>query len=113
MTLREKIVKLADEVAHEVYSETLKFSSEHRFAIGDQLRRAALSVPTNLIEGFARKSLKERHQFISIAYASLKETKYLLYFASKQKLLGNSFYQRISPKTEELSKLLYIFLHKR
>ena len=50
---------------------------EEKYGITSQLRRASLSVPTNIVEGYARKSKKELKQFINIALGSYAETKYL------------------------------------
>ena len=68
------------------------------YALGDQLRRAIVSVPANTIEVSARAGNKELKQFLSIAYGSLKEAKYLLYFACKQGLISNKDYLSIQPK---------------
>jgi four helix bundle protein len=57
----------------EVYRETQSFPSEERFGLVSQLRRAAVSVASNLAEGGARLSGKEQARFSEIAYASLME----------------------------------------
>lgn len=109
-SFRENLIQKADELAHLVYPLTYKFPQEEKFALGDQIRRAVVSVPTNLIEGIARGGEKEKRQFANIAYGSLKETKYLCYFSCKEGLIKESDYQIILPKFEELSKLLFSFL---
>lgn len=107
---RQTLINKADELAHLVYPLTYKFPSEEKYALGDQLRRAVVSVPANLIEGIARGGEKEKRQFANIAYGSLKEAKYLCYFAYKRGLIDKDDYQKLSPKFEELSKLLFSFL---
>lgn len=109
-SFRENLIQKADELAHLVYPLTYKFPQEEKYALGDQIRRAVVSVPTNLIEGIARGGEKEKRQFANIAYGSLKETKYLCYFSYKEGLIKASDYQIILPKFEELSKLLFSFL---
>lgn len=111
-SLKEKIITLSDELAQQVYPLTYKFPKHEMYALGDQLRRAIVSVPANTIEGSARTGSKELKQFLNIAYASLKEAKYLLYFAYKQNLIEEKDYLSIRPKAEELSKLLYVFVKK-
>lgn len=107
---KETLIQKADELAHLIYPLTYKFPQEEKYALGDQIRRAVVSVPTNLIEGIARGGEKEKRQFANIAYGSLKEAKYLIYFAYKEGLIGESDYQRLLPRFEELSKLLFSFL---
>lgn len=111
-SLKEKIIRLSDEIAQQVYPLTYKFPREEKFALGDQLRRSIISVPANIIEGSARSGEKELKQFLNIAYSSLKEAKYLLYFAFKQGFIREKDYQIIKIKTDELSKLLYVFLQR-
>jgi four helix bundle protein len=109
-SFRENLIGKADELAHLVYPLTYKFPQEEKYALGDQIRRAVVSVPTNLIERIARGGEKEKRQFANIAYGSLKETRYLCYFSYKEGLIKESDYQIILPKFEELSKLLFSFL---
>jgi len=110
ISFRENLIGLADELAHLVYPLTYKFPREEKFALGDQIRRSVVSVPANLIEGIARGGEKEKRQFANIAYGSLKEAKYLVYFAYKESLITEVDYKRVSTKFENLSKLLFTFL---
>lgn len=64
-----------------VYSKTKGFPKEEMFGITSQLRRAALSVPTNIVEGYGRQGRKEFKRFLNIALGSLAETEYLLDFS--------------------------------
>jgi four helix bundle protein len=59
------------------------FSKGGNLRITSQLRRASLSIPTNIVEGYARKSKKELIQFINIALGSLAETEYLYDFSKR------------------------------
>ena len=110
ISFRENLIGLADELAHLVYPLTYKFPREEKFALGDQIRRSVVSVPANLIEGIARGGEKEKRQFANIAYGSLKEAKYLVYFAYKESLITEVDYRRVSSKFEDLSRLLFTFL---
>jgi four helix bundle protein len=78
------------------------------FGITSQIRRAALSIPTNIVEGYARKSKKELIQFVNIALGSLAETEYLLNF-SKRLGYYKSEDDRIESLIEEVGKLLWSF----
>jgi four helix bundle protein len=61
----------ADELAFQVYIVTKYFPKEEIFGITSQIRRAALSVPTNIVEGYGRQGRKELRQFANIALGSL------------------------------------------
>lgn len=71
----------SDELAKKVYEVTRSFPKEELFGITSQLRRAALSVPTNIVEGSHRSSLNDYIRFLYIALGSLAETGYLIGFA--------------------------------
>lgn len=58
----------------EVYALMAKFPKHETYALGDQLRRSVVSVPSNIAEGAGRYSIKEKIHFIEIAYGSLTET---------------------------------------
>ena len=56
---RLEVWQLADEMAYRVYMATRDFPQEELYGLTSQLRRAALSVPTNIVEGYSRKGQKE------------------------------------------------------
>lgn len=78
-----KVWQKADELAIEVYKATKRFPRDEIYGITSQLRRAALSVPTNIVEGYARKGDKELARFVNIAIGSMAETEYLLDFSKR------------------------------
>ena len=80
----------------EVYQHTRGFPSEERYGLTSQLRRAAMSVPTNVVEGSARESNNEYLQFLFIARASLKETEYLLLLAHDLGYLADDAYANLA-----------------
>ena len=108
-TLQKKIKRKANELAEEIYPLTFIFPKIEQFALADQIRRSALSVPSNLYEGLARETDVERKRFINIAYSSLAEFKYQIFFAYKRKYLNKESYKSVKAKSEELSKLLHAF----
>ena len=79
--------KVAMEVAVRVYAETAKLPSTEAFGLQQQMRRAAVSVPSNIAEGAARQSTREFLKFISIAMGSLAELDTQLLLCDRLKLL--------------------------
>lgn len=77
------------------------------FGLTSQLRRAVLSIPLNILEGFGRNSKKEYSRFLKIAYGSLKETKYLLYFSKVQGYINLEQYNSTMALAEEIGKIIW------
>ena len=104
--------KLADELAFKTYKVTRDFPKEEIYGITSQLRRAALSVPTNIVEGYSRKGDKELSHFLNISLGSLAETKYLIYFSNRLQYIENPVYKELAKEYETLGKLLWRFYEK-
>ncbi|GAA4454195.1 four helix bundle protein [Novipirellula rosea] len=67
---------MADEVALLTYKFTANFPREEQFALTSQMRRAAVSIPSNIVEGCGRQTEAEFLRFLDIAYGSLRELEY-------------------------------------
>ena len=78
-----EVWQIADELAYQVYQVTKSFPREELYGITSQFRRASLSIPTNIVEGYSKKGDKELSHFINIGLGSLAETKYLLHFSKR------------------------------
>lgn len=104
---RDLLVDKADLFAHQVYTASRNFPKEESYGVTSQLRRAALSIILNLIEGFARNKRGEYIHFLEISYGSLKETKYLLYFSIKEKYMEENEYKNLILKSEEIGKMIW------
>jgi len=102
------VFQKSDELAFQIYKLTETFPKAEIFGLTAQIRRSALSIPTNIVEGYARKSNKELSHFINIALGSLAETEYLLGFSKK---LGyhKSDISDIENLLEEVGRLLWSF----
>jgi len=74
---------LADEVAILVYRVTAEFPKEELYGLTSQMRRAAVSVPSNIVEGCARDSESDYLRFLYIAFGSLRELHYQLDLSSR------------------------------
>ena len=81
---------LADAMAVRVHSATRNFPSSERYGLRAQIRRAAVSVPTNVVEGCARDSDREYNRFLEIAFGSTREVIYLIDLAARLDMLDKS-----------------------
>jgi four helix bundle protein len=79
--------KLAHELALEVYRISDRWPATERYQLTSQVRRAALSVPTNIAEGAAKKGVREFGRYLDIARGSLSELSYLLRFSKDRGVL--------------------------
>lgn len=104
--LSSKLTRLAHELSIKYYKTTLEFPAYERFCLADQLRRSLLSVSSNLNEGYSHYGDKQKLRFSRIAYASLSEAKYQMFFAYEMKYISSQVYESFQVKSEELSKLL-------
>jgi four helix bundle protein len=99
----------ADELAYQVYFCTKGFPKEEIYGIISQIRRAALSVPTNIVEGYGRQGKGELRHFINMALGSLAETEYLLDFSYRLGYLIKNDYLRVEGLRKETGSLLWRF----
>lgn len=79
-----------------IYRITKKFPKEELFSLTNQMRRAAISITSNIAEGFARQSFKEKLQFYYIALGSLTELQNQLLVAKDLKYLNQAEFDKIA-----------------
>lgn len=90
---------------------TKRFPSEERWGLTSQIRRAAVSVMSNIAEGSGRRSKPEFMRFLNIASGSLCEMEAQLLLASDLKFVNSSEADKILAKADRISKMLYA-LHR-
>ncbi|HEY5945900.1 MAG TPA: four helix bundle protein [Kofleriaceae bacterium] len=85
-----KVFVLADALVPDVYRATAAFPAEERYALQSQIRRAAVSVVANIVEGCARATKADYVRFVGIAAASAAEARYLVSLAARLELVSQS-----------------------
>jgi four helix bundle protein len=98
--------ELADEVAMLVYRVTAGFPKEELFGLTSQMRRAAVSVSSNIVEGCARDSEADYLRFLNMAFGSLRELHYQLNLSKRLGFLPDEDSSLIEPKVVETEKVL-------
>lgn len=88
------------------YKETKDFPDKERFGLIDQMRRAVVSVTSNVAEGFSRRSTKEKSRFYDMAHASLVELQNQLIIARDVNYLPIEKFKTIAEQTITTSKLI-------
>ena len=101
-----KAFGLADSLVIEVYRTTRLFPPEELYGLVSQLRRAAVSVPTNIVEGCARRTKKDYLNFLGIAFASLRETGYLLGLSTRLGYINEQTGAELSGLQAETARVL-------
>lgn len=96
----------ARELVKSVYEATGAGPFAHDFGLKDQIRRAAVSVMSNIAEGFERGGRSEFHQFLVIAKASCAELRSQLYVALDAGYLREGTYQALSESAEEVARIV-------
>lgn len=97
----------ADRLVLEVYQATKGFPREEIYGLTSQMRRSAVSVPANIVEGSLRKYLKEYAQFLHIAMGSLGELEYYIHLAKELGYLSEDHHKTADALREETGKTLY------
>ena len=96
----------ADDLTVAVYELTKTFPKDEVYALTSQLRRAAYSVPANIVEGSARSTQKDYLHFLFIARGSLHETHYFLHLAHRLGYMDSKAQSRLLAQAEETSRTL-------
>ncbi len=94
----------------EVYRLTASFPDGERFGLISQLRRAAVSVPTNIAEGAKRQRSQDYARFLNIAEGSLSEVEYLLLLSRDLSFLTAEAHKALQAEIEEIARMLYALL---
>lgn len=98
-----KAFELADALALSVYQQTRNFPKEEIYGLTSQIRRVAVSVPSNIVEGCARNTEKDYIHFLDTAYGSAKEVEYQTSIARRLEYLGTN---KLEEDAAEVARVL-------
>lgn len=101
-----KAFELADEIVLSIYQITKTFPKEEIYGITSQMRRAAVSIPSNIVEGCARESQAEYLRFLEIAFGSLKELDYQYSLSKRLGYTKEPEHPNVETKMYEAQKVL-------
>ncbi len=112
-TYKELIVwQKAVEFVTTIYSVTKKFPKEEIYGLTNQIRRSAVSVPSNIAEGFGRNSKNEFKHFLQIAIGSLFELQTQLEIAKNLEFISDEEFDKVFSLTREIEAMLSSLIRK-
>lgn len=100
------------ELSLKVYQVTTKFPRVEQYGITSQMRRAAVSIPSNIAEGYSRKNKIEYSRFINIAFGSAAELETQIIISKKFNFVKDSDFKEIDMLLKEILSMLYVLQEK-
>ena len=101
-----KVWEKSHQFALAVYQTTKIFPKEELYGLTSQIRRASISIPTNIAEGCGRNTDKEFASFLQIAMGSASEAEYQLILARDLEFLPKDAYEKLHSDVEEVKRML-------
>lgn len=101
-----EVWKLSRRLVKRIYTISRSLPAEEKYGLTSQIRREAVSIPTNLAEGSARRTDKDKANFTTTSYASLMETLSLLITAVNLDFINEEIIDNLRPEIEEISNKL-------
>ena len=99
-------------LALEIYKFTAEFPREEIYGLSSQIRRAAVSIPTNVAEGCGRGSAKELKQFLKISMGSASEVEYQILLSYELCYMDRKKYDNLNSDIQEIKKMLSSYIVK-
>ena len=96
----------------DIYKTTGSFPKSEQFNFVSQINRAALSIPTNIVEGCGRETQKELIRFLYISSGSAHELEYLISAATELSFIENEPSKKLLSEISEIKKMLYALIQK-
>jgi len=101
-----EVYQVARKLVKDIYELQNRFPSEERYALGDQIRRSATSITSNIAEGSGRNSLKEKIHFVEIAFGSMTESFSQLQNAQDLGYIQEADVEALRPQFNHVAALL-------
>lgn len=105
-----EIWKLGMDICEDVYKTTDKFPKHEMFTLISQMRRSAISVPSNIAEGYSRRNRNEKRQFINIAGSSNAELETQLELCNRLNYIADEEYSSLLEKINHEGKMITNFI---
>jgi four helix bundle protein len=90
----------------DIYSLTIAFPKEELYGLVSQIRRASVSIPTNIAEGSGKASKADFGRYLQIAFGSANEVEYLLFLSYELKYVSSENFEPLNTRIEEIKKML-------
>jgi len=103
---RLDVWRMSVDWANEIMELSERIPKNYQYSLGEQLRRASLSVPTNIAEGTGRQGVKEKNHFYNIAKASVYEVISLLVMCGKRKIITREEYKVLYDQAHHIASML-------
>jgi len=107
-----RVWKQSYELVLAIYQITKNFPKDELYGIVSQMRRASISIVSNIAEGYARKSKMEYIQFLSIAYSSLSELETQIMLSKDLSYLAEENYIKLMEMKDQVGGMLYKLIQK-
>ncbi len=98
--------ELADELVLSIYKLTANFPVQEQYGLTSQLRRAAVSIASNIVEGAARNGLADYIRFLDMSYGSCREVEYQLSLVDRLGFANATVVEQVAAQAEETAKVL-------
>jgi four helix bundle protein len=97
----------------QIYKLTRKFPKSETFALTSQIQRASVSIPSNIAEGYGRRSHNEYLQFYSISYGSTLEVETQLIISKELGYITEEEFDEVHKILDEVVRMLFVMVYKR
>ena len=104
-----KIWNASSDLCVEVYEAVANMPNDERYGLSSQIKRSAVSIPSNIAEGAGRDSSPQFNQFLNIAFGSSYELQTQLIISERLNFISKEVNEPILSKLDEIQKMIYVF----